>query len=90
MTSLLSPLLPSGRTGRPVSVEVALAADPALIGRVTCDGNVVVIGGLAGGPCPTSLKKREGWELHVGLRVQAELGPVVAAGIIVRWADAHA
>jgi hypothetical protein len=79
----------SGRTGRPVSVAAALAADPALIGRVTCDGNVVVIG-PNGGPCPTSLKERERWELHVRLRVQAELGPVVAAGIMVRWADANA
>lgn len=66
----------------------ALAADPALAGRAACDdvGTVILTGPAAGAP-PASAKERRRWELHVRLRLAAELGERPAAAAQIRWAD---
>ena len=65
----------------------ALAADPALAGRVTCDeaGTVVLTGAAAGAP-PASAKERQRWELHLRLRLAAEFGERAATTVRIRWA----
>jgi hypothetical protein len=86
----LTPLLP-GRHSGPARFRLreALAADPALVGRVhLTDGGDVVLTGPGGGPAPASLKERRRWELHVRLRLAAELGDVAAAAVATPWAAA--
>ena len=69
-------------------VRRALAADPALAGRVSCDDRgTVVLTGPADGPSPASRKERRRWELHVRLRLAAELGGVPPAALEIRWAE---
>ncbi len=41
--------------------------------------------GPDGGPAPASLKERQRWELHVRLRLAAELGEAEASAAIIRW-----
>lgn len=87
----LTPLLPSpDREGSLADdsdrLRRALAADPALAGRASCDGaGLVTLTGPSGNLPPASLKERQAWEHHVRLRVAAELGKDVASGLIVRW-----
>ncbi len=70
------------------SFKVALAADPVLKGRVRCDETgVIELTGPNGSAPPGSLKERERWELHVRLRLEAEIGPTAAAAARVRWAE---
>jgi len=88
---VLLPLLPeSVRQAESGSLDErirrALAADPALAGRVRGDkGGAVVLSGPAGGPPPSSAKERRRWEIHVRLRLVAELGEAAAAGAAICW-----
>ena len=89
----LLPLLPeSVRQSESGSLDErirrVLAADPALAGRARCDETgAVVLTGPSGGPSPASAKERQCWELHVRLRLAAELGET-ASPVLVRWATA--
>jgi len=89
--TFLTPLLPererNARDGnRRDPLRRVLAADPALAGRVfSGERGTVILTGPAGGPPPTSLKERQRWELHVRLRIAAELGETAAGGVEVRW-----
>ena len=66
----------------------ALHVDPALAGRVRLDrAGAIVLTGSCDGPPPTSAKERERWELHVRLRLTAELGQAAASAAIIRWAE---
>lgn len=92
-TSFLTPLLRRANReeyppGKRDQLERALAVDPALSGRFVCDaaGSVVLTGPSLGAP-PISLKERSRWELHVRLRLAAELGGEVASVAVVRWVD---
>lgn len=70
-------------------LRAALAVDPALSGRLSCDDSgLIALTGPAGGPPPGSAKERQRWELHVRLRLAAELGESAAAAAVMRWADA--
>jgi hypothetical protein len=87
---VLLPLLPeSVRQAESGSLDEriwrALAADPALAGRVRRDRGAVVLSGPAGGPPPSSAKERRRWEIHVRLRLVAEFGEAAAAGAVIRW-----
>jgi hypothetical protein len=88
---LLTPLLsdPSPDAGQPYARDRlmrALAADPALAGRARCDeAGAIVLTGPGGGRPPASLKERQRWELHVRLRLAAELGDAAASAAIIRW-----
>jgi len=67
-------------------IRRALAADPALAGRIRgAESGAVVLTGPAGGPSPASAKERQRWELHVRLRLAAEMGET-ASRVLVRWA----
>jgi len=88
---LLTPLLPNpshdagepDERGRAVR---ALAADPALAGRVHWDtSGAIILTGPDGGPPPASLKERQRWELHVRLRLAAELGDATASAADIKW-----
>ena len=69
------------------SFRVALAAEPVLAGRVRCDdAGIIELTGANGSAPPGSLKERERWELHVRLRLEAELGHAAATTARVRWA----
>ena len=91
--SLLTPLLADSASETDDASEYsklrrALAADPALVGRVSCDDSgVVVLTGPTGGTPPASKKERERWELHVRLRLAAELGQAAASTTTLRWAE---
>jgi hypothetical protein len=91
--SFLTPLLPpsdhaSGDGAEHDRVRRALAADPALADRVTCDEQGhVILSGVGAGPPPRSLKERRRWELHVRLRLAAELGEAAAHGRVIRWVE---
>lgn len=88
---LLTPILPSpsldaGGADQSRLVR-ALAADPALSGRVSCDGaGIIRLTGPDGGPPPASLKERQRWEVHVRLRLATELGETAASEAAIRWA----
>lgn len=70
-------------------VRAALALDPALAGRVSWDdAGRITLTGPAGGRPPASVKERQRWEMHVRLRIAAELDEETSAGVVVRWADA--
>jgi len=89
--SLLTPLLPDPNLDpvdhdRRSRLERALAADPALAGRVHCDASgAIILTGPGAGPPPASLKERQRWELHVRLRLAAELGEAAASASNVQW-----
>jgi hypothetical protein len=93
--SLLTPLL-AGRTGSDRGDDAtlrlrALQADPALRGRVDSDDSGAIVLCVPGGaPVPTSAKERARWELHVRLRLAAELGDSAAADVDIRWCEAGA
>jgi hypothetical protein len=88
---LLAPLLSPDNGARkavPVRERLAraLAADPALDGRVRCDADgTILLTGTCGGSAPASLKERQRWELHVRLRLAAELGEAAATAATIRW-----
>ena len=89
--TFLTRLLPDDFTAphRHERLRAALEADPALTGRVSCDEHgVVTLTGPAGGQSPASAKERQRWEMHVRLRLAAELGDADAAAAVVRWGDA--
>ena len=89
--SFFTRLLPDdSKDGRPHErLRAALAADPALLGRASCnETGHVVLTGPASGPAPSSSKERQRWEMHVRLRIAAELDPHTSVDVIVRWADA--
>jgi len=66
----------------------ALDADEALKGRFQVgEGGEVVLTGPAGGPAPLSVKERRRWEIHIRLRLAAELGPDVESSVRLRWLD---
>jgi hypothetical protein len=68
-------------------LRAALGADPALAGRASCDdAGLITLTGPDGGEPPASAKERQRWEMHVRLRLAAELGEDVAAEAVVRWA----
>jgi hypothetical protein len=72
-------------------LRAALGVDPALAGRASCDdGGLITLTGPGGGPPPGSVKERQRWEMHVRLRLAAELGESAAAAAVVQWADAPA
>ncbi|MDP3772666.1 MAG: hypothetical protein Q8Q85_00185 [Gemmatimonadales bacterium] len=91
--TLLTPLLPepdprAGDSPEHDRLRQALRADPALAGRVAREqAGTIVLTGPDGGPPPASLKERRRWELHVRLRLAAELGEAAAAQVSVGWAD---
>lgn len=86
---LLSAILP-GTNSAPKTLAAALAADPALAGRVRCDpSGIVVLSGPLGGPSPASRKEREVWELRVRLRVVTELGAAHVDGLRIEWSGMH-
>lgn len=68
-------------------MKKVLAADRALTGRAVCnaDGTIVLTGPNGSRP-PDSAKDRERLELHVRLRIAADLGLVVAESVRIRWA----
>jgi hypothetical protein len=88
---LLTPLLPDpgldpGEPDERSRLVRALAADPALVGRVHCDASgAIILTGPGAGPPPASLKERQRWELHVRLRLRAELGEAAASASNVQW-----
>jgi hypothetical protein len=90
--TLLTPLLPepdqgTGSKSSCDRLQQALLADPALAGRVArVEAGAIMLTGPCGGPPPASLKERRRWELHVRLRLAAELGEAAASGTSVRWA----
>ena len=88
--SFLTRLLPDDFTAphRHDRLRAALDADPALTGRVSCDEHgVITLTSPASGRSPASAKERQRWEMHVRLRLAAELGDADAAAAVVRWAD---
>lgn len=88
--SLLTPLIQNDSQGGAHGSDIwrALATDPALAGRVHCDvRGAVVLTGREGGAAPRSQKERRRWELHVRLRLVAELGETAAAALEIRWAE---
>lgn len=90
--TLLRPLLSEADSGGPTddrraSIARALTVDPALRSRVRChDDGVIVLSDL-NGRTPSSTKERERWQLHVRLRLAAELGTEVADAATIRWTD---
>lgn len=88
----MTPLLPepdprAGDSSEHDRLRQALRADPALAGRVAREqAGTIVLTGPDGGPPPASLKERRRWELHVRLRLTAELGEAAASGASIRWA----
>lgn len=92
-STLLTPLLPvpaaDAAPEHPrARLRAALLADPALAGRVSCDdAGLVTLTGPAGGAPPASAKERQRWEMHVRLRLAAELGESAAAAAVVQWSD---
>ena len=90
--TLLTPILPehdqgTGSSSERDRLQQALLADPALAGRVARDeAGAIVLTGPCGGPPPASLKERRRWELHVRLRLAAEVGEAAASGADIRWA----
>ena len=89
-STFLTRLLPDDFTSphRHERFRAALDADPALKGRVLCDEHgLVTLTGPDGGLTPGSVKERQRWEMHVRLRLAAELGDEEAAAAVVRWAD---
>jgi hypothetical protein len=87
---LLTPILPEGIAATAsieTRVKEILGADPALVGRAGCgdDGEIVLTGPNGSGP-PNSAKDRERLELHVRLRIAADLSPDVAEAVKIRWA----
>ncbi len=90
-TTFLTPLLPDDfvSTLPHERLRAALAADPALAGRVSCDDTgLITLTGPEGGAPPGSVKERQRWELHVRLRLAAELGESISAMANIRWLDA--
>lgn len=88
----MTPLLPepdpcAGDNSERDRLGRALSADPALAGRVARDeAGAIILTGPDGAPPPASLKERRRWELHVRLRLAAELGEAAASGAHIRWA----
>lgn len=71
------------------SIRIALAADPALAGRARCAADATIeLTGADGSAPPMSLKERQRWEMHVRLRLEAELGHAVATNARICWAEA--
>src|SRR5476651_793840 len=66
----------------------ALAIDPALHGRASCDEEGFVVLTASDDRTRGRSKERRRWELHVRLRLTAELGDDVANSISIRWSDA--
>jgi hypothetical protein len=92
-STFLTRLLPDDFTSphRHERFRAALDVDPALKGRVLCDEHArITLTGPGGGLSPGSVKERQRWEMHVRLRLAAELGDDEAAVAVVRWADASA
>jgi hypothetical protein len=88
LTRLLEPPDRDSASDLDVRLRRALAADPALAGRVRWQGTgFVLLTGPVGAPPPTSLKERRRWELHVRLRLVAELGESEADPIALSWVD---
>ena len=90
-TTFLTRLLPDDfASAQPYArLRAALVADPALAGRVSCDeAGLITLTGPEGGAPPASVKERQRWELHVRLRLAAELDESTAATAELRWADA--
>jgi hypothetical protein len=68
--------------------RAALNADPALAGRVSCDDRgTITLTGPGGGLPPGSVKERKRWEMHVRMRLAAELGEETAAAAVICWTD---
>ena len=87
VNSLLRPILGDG-PDEARGLCRAVAVDPALVGRATVDhAGAVILTGPIDGPPPASAKDRRRWELHVRLRLAAELGEAVAALVPIRWRD---
>ena len=58
------------------------------MGRVyVTDRGDAVLTGPGGGPAPASRKERRRWELHVRLRLTAELGEVTADTVALRLGE---
>jgi len=90
-TTFLTRLLPDDFTSAHPHerLRAALAADPALAGRVSCDdAGLITLTGPAGGPPPGSVKERQRWEMHVRLRLAAELGESTGGAAVMQWVDA--
>lgn len=82
--TLLSPLVRNPDK----TLSDILAADAALAGRARVAGaHEVVLSGPRGGPIPASHKERRRWELHVLMRIAAELGADEASNVILSWSN---
>jgi hypothetical protein len=90
--TLLRPLLNAAESGATsvgdhAAISRALAVDPALRYRASCNDEGVVVLSDLDGRAPESAKEKARWELHVRLRLETELGEDVAASVRTRWVD---